>query len=687
MRSQIALGVAAVLAASSVSFAQETKPEEIIVTATALGKSALQIAQPATVLSGDDLRREATGTLGETLAAQPGVSATYFGPASSRPVIRGLGGDRVLMLQNGVSSLDVSALSQDHAVSIEPVLADQIEILKGPASLLYGSGAVGGVVNVSDGRLPTQFSRDANAVAVEVRGDTAADERTAVGRLDLGTNSLRIHVNGYTRETDDVEIPGYALSRAERAEHADEDEEAGVDEHEFARGRLDNSDSDSQGGAFGLGFGNETTSAALSWSRFETNYGIPVPHEHEEEHDEDEDEEHEHEEEADVRVDMVQDRYDLRLQHNLGGDTFQALRLRGTYNEYEHAELEGDEVGTRFEQEAYDLRLNLDHSFGQWRGTVGVQYVEQDFLAVGDEAFVPPSTTTSRSVFLFEERPIGDVTLELGGRLETQVIDPEIIAPDYDETAYNMSAGAIWALDDAHSIAMNLTRSQRHPQAAELYADGPHLAISRYEVGDADLSKETANTVDVTFHRHAERGVHWSVSAFYNDFADYIFGAPTGAELDGLPVYVYGQADARFYGFEGELTLPVGEIEGGQVELRLASDYVRGKLVDGGDLPQIPPLRFGAELHYERDRLHLGLQAYRYDKQDQTAAFERTTDAYTMLDADVSYRFMLTGAGELLAFVRGTNLLDEEARRHTSPLKEFAPLPGRSLTLGLRASF
>lgn len=684
MRSSHSLRVAiAAMLIGQASLAQETNPEEVVVTSTALREKALDVAQPATVVGGDELRRQIAASIGETITNQLGVTGTYFGPAASRPVIRGLGGERVLVLADGISALDVSALSGDHAVSIESVLADQVEILKGPATLLFGSGAVGGVVNVLDGRIPTDFSKNANRAALEIRGDTALDERTAVGRLDLGSDNVRIHVDGFKRETDDVEIPGYAFSAAERAEHLEEEPD-----HEFERDKLHNTDSESYGGAFGISVGDEQGFVGLSWSRFDTNYGIPEgAHEHHHEEGE-EPEEPEEEEEVPVRVDMQQDRYDLKAEQQIGFGPFNAIRLRSTYNDYTHRELEGAEVGTTFEQDSIDARLNLDHgSDTGWRGTIGVQYVDIDFSALGEEAFVPPSTTEQLALFVFEKHDFGDFTLELGGRMENQQIDPELdLAPDYDETAYSVSAGAIWRFVEDYTLSLNLTRSQRHPQAAELYANGAHIAIGRFEVGDPNLEKETASTVDVTLHRHADNGVHWTLTAFYNDFDDFIFSRDTGEEADELPLFLYTQADAEFYGFEGEIGFPLYEGNASLFEIRLASDYVRGKLKDGGDLPQIPPLRYGVELHYELGELHLGLDAYQYDDQDKVAAEERPTEGYTMLDADASYRLEFGGTG-VMVFLRGSNLLDEEARRHTSPLKEIAPLPGRSFLLGARAEF
>jgi iron complex outermembrane receptor protein len=664
--------------------AQEIPVEEVVVSSTPLRESMRDIAQPVTVLGGDQLRREVATSIGETLASQLGVSATYFGPAASRPVIRGLGGDRVLMLQDGVAALDVSGLSEDHAVSIESVLADQVEILKGPATLLYGSGAVGGVVNVLDGRISGDFTgTPVSGGALEVRGDSALEERSVLGRLDLARGPLRVHVDGFRRETGEAKIPGYAFSAAERAEHEDEEEEGEAHEEEFVRGRLENSDSETQGGALGFSLGDSSGFVGFAWSRFDTLYGVPAPHEH---HEEGEEEEEEH---GDVRIDLLQDRYDFKAERIAPIGPFSAIRFRGTYNDYQHRELEGAELGTRFDQRALETRLTFEHAQRRqgWRGVFGVQYLDVDFAAEGAEAFVPPSVTRTLSAFAFEKRPFGDFTVELGARAENQRVAPAGIGGHYDATAYSLSAGGLWALTDEHSVALSLARAQRHPQAAELYADGPHLATGQYEIGAAGLRRETAHTADLTLHRHTGAGLHWTVGAFYSDFSDYIFAAATGAEEDELPVFQYGQADARFHGFEAEIAVPLFLAPQRLFEVRLAADHVRGRLRSGGNLPRIPPLRYGAELHYEHGPLHLGMEIFIHDAQNRVAANERRTAGYTLLDADASYRFQTGGRSTLLAFLRASNLLDEEARRHTSPLKEIAPLPGRSVLAGLRMEF
>lgn len=652
--------------------AQETPPEEIVVTSTALRETALEVAQPASVLGGDALRRQIASSLGETIASELGVSATYFGPSSSRPMIRGLGGERVLMLHDGVSALDVSSLSQDHAVTVEAVLADRIEILKGPATLLFGSGAVGGVINVIDGRIPMSFATDADRRTLELRGDTAAEERTAVGRLELGSESVRVHVDAFRRKTSDVSVPGFAWSAAERAEHLEEHTEEAFD-----RGTLESSDSETQGGALGISTGSESGFIGIAVGRYDTNYGVPAAH-------------HGHaegaaEEEHALRIDMRQDRYDFKAERALSLGALERVRLRAAYNDYGHRELEGDEVGTVFEQDAIEVRGNLDHGeIAGWRGTLGAQYIEADFDARGTEAFVPPSVTRQLALFAFEKRDFGSVSLELGARVENQRIDPAGLDVRYDETASSFSAGLIWRFADSYSLATNLTHSQRHPQSVELYAIGPHLAVGRFEIGHEDLEKETAHTIDVTLHRHGESGVHWALSAFRNDFDDFIYAMDTGKTMNELPLFRYTQGDAELYGFEGEITVPLYRAGGQQLEMRLASDFVRGRLDEGGDLPQMPPLRYGVELHYERGALHFGAETYRYARQDDVGAHERETPGYILLDVDMSYRWTF-GENTVLFFLRGSNLLNEDARRHPSPLKEIAPLPGRSWHVGFRA--
>lgn len=668
MRSSHPLRIAvAAMLLSPAAFAQqsrtEPKPEEVVVTSSALRENPLEVAQPTTVVAGDALRRQIASSIGETLSSELGVSSTYFGPSASRPVIRGLSGDRVQVLQDGLASLDVSSLSQDHAVTLESVVSQQIEILKGPAALLYGSGASGGLVNVVSSRVPTEVPAKAITGAAEVRGDTASEERTGALSLDGGAGNFAFHADYFDRDSDDVEIPGFAQSDALRRQLI----EAG-EEPDNVRGHIPNTAGEASGGALGGSYIGQNALGGLSYSRYETTYGIPG--------------------EEEAFIDMKQDRIDGKAELDLDG-VVNKLRLAGAYNDYTHTEFEAPGVpGTVFNQDAYELRFTADHAFdGGWRGTTGLQYVDVDFEAIGDEAFVPSSKTQTMSVFAFEEKHFDNWTIELGARAEQQKIDVPADYPDYDETAISLSAGTVWQFADEHALALNLTRTQRNPQAAELYADGPHIAAQRYEVGDENLDQETSVTADLSL-RHTGDSVQWTLSAYYNDYTDYIYASPTGEIADELPVYAYLQNGAKFHGFEAELNVPLIDAGGRHLGLRLASDYVRGKLDNGEDLPQIPPLRFGAGLHYDQDAWHVGAEAFYYDKQDKLAANELPTDSFTLATVDASYRMPVgSGSTSVFLFLKGTNLLDEDARQHASPLKDIAPLPGRSWHIGARAEF
>ena len=653
--------------------------DEVIVTASALRESPLDVAQPVTVMTGEDLRRAMGASVGETVSATPGVTGSYFGAAASRPIIRGQAGERVLMLEDGADSLDASALSADHAVSIEGLAADQIEILKGPATLLYGNGAVGGLVNVVTHRVPTERMEGLSGTA-EIRGDTALAERSAATRLDAGTGNFAFHLDAFQRDTGDLRIPGFALTPALRSIVAAE----GV--NDTTRDRLPNSASKARGAALGTTWFGEQGFIGIAVSRYETFYGIPGPSE----------------EAPDPTgaawlaadgpaIDMSQTRFDLRGEFHpstgFGAGFIDTWHLRAAVNHYRHAETEPDgAVGTRFDNNARDLRLLADHQWGALRGTFGLQWRHAELVAAGEEAFVPPSTTSNAAAFLFEELPLGRFTFEFGSRLEQQRVT--VPAARQSGTSLGLATGAVWKWTDTMSLSLQLTRAERLPGATELFANGPHVAVGRFETGDATLGKETAKTVDLTLRSHGASGQRWSAGWFVQAFNDYLYLEPTGAVADGLGVFRYRQQDALFSGMEVEWIAPLTAADAvNPWQLRLAGDLVRGQLQDGGgNLPMMPPARLSMELQHQRGPWSLNGGAQWTAAQQRVAANEPPTRSALNVTADLNWEGEWFGLGTNL-FLRFNNLLDRDLRRHTSVLKEYVPLPARGLAAGIRVAF
>jgi iron complex outermembrane receptor protein len=657
--------------------------EVIVVTATPLSRTVENLAQPSAVLAGDALVRAQTSSIGETLADVLGVSSSYFGPIASRPVIRGQYGERVEVLSNGLSALDASALSEDHAVSLDSILADRVEVVRGPLTLLYGSGAAGGIVNIADSRIHEQPLDKLFSGAVSLGTDSAIGKKTGAFKLDAGTENVIFHVDYMDRSTDDIEIPGFAESQALR--DAEEAEEPGGEEEEEAFGTVENTDSDTEAAGAALTLLGEAGFLGLSVSTYETNYGLPGAHAHEEE----EPLPGEAEEEEIIRIDLEQTRYDLHGELETSG-FIESTRLKFAVNDYQHVELEGPEVGTLYDNQGIDSRLELKHrAIGKLEGAFGLQYKQIDFDAVGEEAFVPASETTQLGLFLWEEWAVADtLTLQGSARIERQEITSPGL-PDYDDTAGGVAIGAIWSLGERYTLSGNLSATERHPNSTELYADGPHLAVQRFERGSVTqgngiLKNEFSQNLDLTL-RADFSPVELAITGFINNIDDYIALLPTEEVEDGLQVFNYAQADAELYGFEAEGLVDFFENENSHAHVRLFADYTRGKLRNGGgDLPRIPPLRYGLSVHYRVGSFDASLSATRVEEQDNVAENELPTAAYTMVDAEVSWH---AANPDLLLFLRGTNLGDEDARRHTSPLKDVLPLPGRSLVTGLRWNF
>ncbi len=644
--------------------------EPITVTASPLGQEELHIAQPVRVLRGEELRRRQGLTLGETLSRELGVTASDFGVGSSRPVIRGLGGSRVRVLEGGIGSLDVSNLSPDHAVSIDPLQADQIEILKGPATLLYGSGAIGGVVNVVNRRIPTELFTRPEGV-LNFRYDAATGEFSGGGRVEAGYQNVAAHIDGLRRSTSGYDIPGFGSLNPPPEETS---------------GTLRNSDLDTENIAGGASYVGDRGYLGFSVAHFATNYGIPGSGA-----------------EAGARIDLDQLRYDIsgELKNPVPG--FSKAKFKLGHNDYQHQESEGTgEVATTFLNDAYEGRIELTHNpFMEWRGVVGVQVQHQDFVASGAEALTPPVLAKSIGVFAVEER---DWHFELGGRFENTDYDADEGQPDVDHQLYSLSAGTIWNFHKGYAASFNFTRAERAPSIEEHYNNGPHLATRSFERGSADLGKETANNFDLSLRKTSGPWT-WRVNLFANHIEDFIYtrnvdengdgvadrvnaeGEPVAAGEDGLQVLDFVQGDALFLGTEVETRLRLLQSKVyGNLDARVFFDYVSGRLTQGEDLPRITPPRFGGSLDYENGPWRSSFEVQRVENQNQTAPLETPTDGYTLVDLGVGYTLKSKPA-DLNIAVRGTNLLNEDIRRHTSFIKDIAPLPGRSVSLSLQLNF
>jgi iron complex outermembrane receptor protein len=666
--------------------------EQVLVSARPDPRGQSEIAQPVTVLSGDELSLRSATTLGETLATQPGVGSTYFGPGASRPVIRGLGGDRIRVLEDGVGAGDASSTSPDHAVSLSALSAKSIEVVRGPATLLYGSSAVGGVVNVIDDRIPDAGADHAVGGVAEVVGASVNDEWGGGVSLKAGRGPLVFHGGFDRRESKDLKIPGFAESAALRVLDEEEHEEA-----EEAFGILPNSAVETTSGTVGASYVGRKGFFGASWTGFDTLYGVPGGHAHEE-HEGEEGEEHEGEEEGHegegeegaVRIDLRQRRVDFRGALNEPFGVFRGAKVRFGVTDYEHQELEGDEVGTLFLNDSWEGRLELRHKpLGALNGSFGFQIASRDFEAIGAEAFVPPTETRSFAGFLFEEIGQGAWRGQFGGRFEHQKVDASgNVGLERSFDGVSGSAGLVYRGSGSLGAGLTLAYSEKLPNAEELFANGPHIATRAFEIGDPDLGKEKSLGLDLSLRQRAGP-VTGQVSAFLNRFDDYIYEELTDEEEDGLQVVRFVQRDASFRGFEVSAAVELMHKEPRHLDLELQADYVRASLRGGREdpLPRIPPFRFGAALHYQDTRLDGRLEVRSVaDQKRVSSESELPTEGYTFVNASVSHRFFV-GRTILQLRVQGNNLTDAEGRNHVSFLKDLAPLPGRNFRAAVRVLF
>lgn len=662
---------------------QHDRPGNDIVVTGILQRNRVDALSGVAVLSGEELAARARTSIGETLAHTPGVSATSFGPTASRPILRGLEGERVRVLTDGIGSIDVSNTSADHPTIVNPLLADRIEVLRGPQSLLYGSAAVGGVVNVLDRRIPNEVPDEAIHLQALGTYGNAARERSGAASADvrLGAGWV-VHADGSYAKTDDIHIGGFALSPALRTQ-ALASGDPGIIASAAIRGRLPNTASRTVTATLGAAYIDDGGELGVAYTRYDSLYGVPIrfatqPGE---------------EQEA-PRIDARQDRIDARVGLNFNGGFLDKLRFRYAYGDYRHAErAEDGTVGTRFFDKGMEGRLELTQAKrGAWSGAFGGQFLIRDFNVIGDEAFLPRNSSSQLAAFTVQQFDLGRVKVEAGARFEHSSVSsdplpdqPQFVRASRRFDTVSGSLGASYNLGGGWRLGANLSRTARSPAAEELFANGPHAGTQAFEIGNPDFRVERVWSAEAILRRSGP-GFTFEASAYHNWFDDFIYQDLTGAEQDGLPVYQFRQARARYYGFEVQGSATLVRIGGVEIVSDALADYVHATIKGVGPAPRIPPLRLLGGVGAKSRMVDARVEVEHVTAQDRISPFETPTKGYTMTNLE----FTLRPWGEVrpLSLVfSANNLFDVDARRHASVLKGYAALAGRDLRVTARVEF
>ena len=708
-RTSAATSILALSLISSPAFAQQQAEQdvadddfhrtgEIVVTAPYFER--LDLLAGTSALSGEELAQQSRGQIGDTLLSLPGVSATSFTPGSSRPVLRGFQGNRVAVLTDGIGNIDASNTSADHAVTIESLTTERIEVLRGPAVLLFGGQAVGGAVNAIDKRIPRAIPKEAAHVDALAGYGSAADEWSAGASVDVPvTDRLVVHADGSYRKSDDLRISGYQLSsvlRDEVFDLADEEEAEGeLDEAEELReaaenrGRVPNSAVETWTAGIGTAFIDDGGNLGVSFSIYDTKYGIPgrpgVGH-HEEATAAGEQVSMAEAGEEAVTIGLRQYRADIRGEVETGGGFLEKLTFRAGYADYEHTEFEGDEIGTVFKSNGFEARAEaVQANRDGWRGASGIQYLSRDFEAIGAEAFVPPNRTRQLGLFSLQEFDLGGLHLEAALRYDRVKQEAQTLGITRNFNNVSAAFGLAYLIGDL-KIGINASRTGRAPAVEELFSDGPHIATQAYEIGDPDLRSEKAWNAEL-YARFDSSNVDATVTVYSNWFDGFIYEDATGAEEDDLPVFQYFQNDARFWGFEADVSARLGRVGGFDFVVDGVADYTRASISNGGGpVPRIPPLRLLGGVELQSGSLDLRGEVEWADDQRRNATFETETAGFTLVNASASWRPF--GRDRNIALIASVNnIFDVSARRAASFTKDYVPLAGRDFRVTARISF
>ncbi len=661
---------ASVLALSAPAIAQSEPEkgddlEEIIVTGTVGRNLSEDLSQSATALRGEALDHARKATLGATLDQIPGIAVASFGPAVGRPVIRGLGGDRIRILIGGIGSIDASSTSPDHATAIDAATAERIEVLRGPSTLLYGNNAVGGVINVFDGRIPTRRVTEIDA-RLNAQYGTNGDEvdSSAWLTMPMGKNQA-LHIDASVLDRGDMSVGSNAKSRQQLALD-------GEDANDSDSGKIANTQVTRYKFAAGMTHFMDNGFVGASVSYLSSEYGLPGEGE-------------EGGEDAPI-IDLDQYRLDVMGELELDLALIDQLDFRFGYADYRHAELEGAETASVFTNKGWEGRVAASKKSGNLSYAFGVQFKHRNFGAAGEEAFVPDSITDQGGIFGVIYADIGKWLFEAGGRVEHQSVDANATNFSKNYTSSSISATAIRRYGEDWTASFMAFRTGRAPSAEELLSDGPHLATNSFELGNPALGLETATGFEVATHKK-EGPITFGAAFFYTYYDDFIYERFTGKIRDGLPIATFIAHDARFWGLELETEFSILDHSDHNVHLHINGDFVNAK--DTGTeqaLPRIPPLSINAAIDYNSEKIDATIQMTWANHQQRTAPFELASDSNFKLDLSLGYRPYGAHNG-LELFIQANNILNSEIRHHTSFLKDSLPEQGRDIKAGFRVRF
>ena len=652
------------LGLSALASAETTRLNDIQVIGHQEGQSLVEFIPSVTTLKGKELQKKRQTSLGDTLSQEAGVTSTQFGPSASRPVIRGLDGDRIRILQNSLGTMDASTQSLDHAIPVDTLTVDQIEIVRGPMSLLYGSSAVGGVVNIVTNRIHSEYEQGFSS-QILTQGETVNNGLSNAVQMNYGVNNWMFHVDGSTRNLQNQKIPNYARSSKRRQTDPQADE---------PKDKIPASFNQQDNVAAGVSKIFDKGFLGISYNHFKTEYGTVA--------------------EEDVSINMIQNRFELSGEYRPSSPLFKKVKFKAAQSDYRHREI-ADHAGhaheaTVFKNKGNENRLEALNKWGDIEGVVGVQTQVFSFKASGEEAFLPTTNNFKLSTFTYQELKKEKNTFSAGLRVENTDINKKASADFGPKDSKNFvglngSLGHQFRFNSENSLSTSVSYTERAPNFQELYSNGPHMATGTFEIGNNNLSKEKATAIELSFKNVMSKN-KFTVNVYTQFFKDYVALNPTGntqvVDGENFDEYAYGQVDAVFYGLDLENKAEVAQIDNGLVYLVNKFDFVRAKDKDNGqNIARISPPRFSAGVEYAKDKWTADVEAQYVFEQTKTAANETRSDAYTL--TNLGYSYTLTGQKSAVSlFARVRNIFDVEARNHVSFLKDIAPLPGRNFILG-----